>query len=181
MEIEESKVTIDYQPPQEREKDKKHLSEFFCVTRQQQGRPTLYKPDMCAKMIAVLAEGGSVAKVCATLGITRRTFYSWLDTRLSSYQPDFAHNYYLGLEMSQAHWEDMGIANIIEFNKKAKFNTQLWQFIMKNRFPDYRNGDVAIPDHILSQLNNIVETSDTPLAEMTDEQLNQRLSDKLSG
>ena len=93
---------------------------------------TKYKKEMCIKAEEVLANGESLAAICAELGITRTTLYDWRDTH-----PDFKEAIERGLQKAQRLWEQMGQDGIK--GNYEKFNSAPWIFTMKNRFrEDYK-------------------------------------------
>jgi len=50
------------------------------------GRPLLYSPQMCEALIEAGDKGLTKVQFCAKIGISRVTFYNWLDA-----YPDFKH------------------------------------------------------------------------------------------
>jgi len=88
-------------------------------------RPSTYQPKHGKLALALMAEGASKVEVAVALGISRDTFYRWIDK-----YPDFSDTIKDGEWLSQAWWEKQGRTNIA--NKQ--FNTALWYINMKNRF-----------------------------------------------
>ncbi len=84
---------------------------------------------MCAVAAKVLAEGESLAAVCAELEVTRSTLYEWRE-----HHPEFRDALEIGLQKAQRDWERLG-RNGIEGNLE-KFSASPWIFTMKNRFRD---------------------------------------------
>lgn len=93
------------------------------------GTPNKYKKELCDKAYEVLANGESLASVCAELNITRTTLYEWRDT-----QPDFKDAIERGLQKAQHVWEKIGEHGIK--GHYEKFGGAPWIFVMKNRFRD---------------------------------------------
>jgi hypothetical protein len=74
----------------------------------------------------MFANGESVVEVSAKLGINQDTCHSWVKQ-----YPAFAAAYKLGLELSEAWWQEMGRLGAVG---KVKINPPTWIFNMKNRF-----------------------------------------------
>lgn len=86
-----------------------------------------YKPEFCKIAADVLANGESLAAVCAELDISRTTLYFWRDNN-----PEFKDSIDRGLQRAQRIWEAMGrngVEGIYE-----KFGSSAYIFTMKNRF-----------------------------------------------
>lgn len=93
------------------------------------GRPAKYKPEHCIKAEEVLANGESLAAICAELDITRTTLYDWRDT-----YPEFKYAIERGLQKAQRFWEQLGVDGVK--GNYEKFGSAPWIFTMKNRFRD---------------------------------------------
>lgn len=91
------------------------------------GRPTSYKESHIEDMQALMANGYTDARLCAEWGISRNTFYRWLREK-----EDFKKAHSKGLEVCEAFYEEVGQAAM--FGKIPKFNTKIWEKIMKNKF-----------------------------------------------
>ena len=92
---------------------------------------------MCIKAEQVLANGESLAAICAELDISRTTLYEWRDTH-----PEFSDAIDRGLQKSQRLWEKMGQDGIK--GNYEKFNAAPWIFTMKNRFRDDYKDDKEV-------------------------------------
>lgn len=93
---------------------------------------SLYKPEYCEIAAKVLADGESLAAVCAELDICRKTLYRWRDAH-----PDFESAINRGLQKAQREWEAIGRDGICGDIKN--FSGTPWIFTMKNRFrEDYK-------------------------------------------
>lgn len=88
-----------------------------------------YKPSFCKIAEQVLANGESLAAICAEIEITRSTLYEWRDT-----YPEFRDAIAIGLQKAQREWERIGKDGIV--GNYEKFNASPWIFTMKNRFRD---------------------------------------------
>jgi hypothetical protein len=98
----------------------------------------------------VLANGESLAAICAELGITRTTLYEWRDTH-----PEFKQAIECGLQKAQRLWEQIGQDGIK--GNYEKFNSAPWIFTMKNRFRnDYKEEKDEKQDNAISVLEKII-------------------------
>lgn len=105
------------------------------------GRPAKYKPEHCIKAEEVLANGESLAAICAEIDITRTTLYDWRDT-----YPEFKDAIERGLQKAQRVWEQMGQDGVK--GNYEKFGSAPWIFTMKNRFrEDYKEDKDVKPDN----------------------------------
>jgi hypothetical protein len=96
------------------------------ILDKKKGRPTKYSKKICELLPYLFANGESVVEVCASLDITKETFFQWVKQ-----YPEFSDSYKKGQELSEAWWTKMGrIASI----GKAKIQPATWIFNMKNRF-----------------------------------------------
>lgn len=93
------------------------------------GRPTKYDPAFCEQVIAIGAEGGTLAEMADAIDVARPTFNAWRDKH-----PEFSYAVKHGLQKAQAWWERNG--RIATFGGKDGFNATSWIFNMKNRFSD---------------------------------------------
>lgn len=99
-----------------------------------------YHADMCGIAEKVLADGESLAAICAELNICRTTLYEWRDAH-----PEFASAIKRGLQKAQRDWEKIGRSGIL--GHVEKFNAPSWIFTMKNRFrDDYAEDKEAKPE-----------------------------------
>lgn len=90
------------------------------------GRPVMYKPEMCAAAINIMAEGASKVEVAAHLGLgSKQTVYDYMQKF-----PEFLDAIKKGEVLSNAWWEHHARKNL--HNKD--FNSVLWYMNMKNRF-----------------------------------------------
>ena len=128
------------------------------------GRPTKFKEEMCETVICLMSEGASKIEVCAELGICFDTIAEWCNPKGDYFKPTFSEAVKKGLQLSQAWWEKNGRTNL----ENRDFNYTGWYMNMKNRFGwadkkeiDHRSGDGSM----------------SPNAELTDEELKERLGD----
>ena len=94
------------------------------------GRPTLFDPSYCDKVVELGALGKSVEQIATSLGVSLRVIYLWRDT-----YPQFMH----ALEDAKAAelnwWEDQAQAYMLEHKDAAKLNASIWSRSMAARFP----------------------------------------------
>lgn len=75
----------------------------------------------------MFTNGQSVAEVAVTLGISRATFYNWVDK-----YPKFREAYSQGQFISEAWWMQAGRLGMM--GRIQNVNAAMWIFNMKNRF-----------------------------------------------
>lgn len=112
------------------------------------GTPNKYKPEFCEIAEKVLANGESLAAICAEIRITRSTLYEWRDNH-----PEFNEAIQIGLQMAQRDWERIGRDGVL--GNLEKFAGSPWIFTMKNRFrDDYQEDkqDKTVSDTIVEKL-----------------------------
>lgn len=91
------------------------------------GRPTSYRADHCATVIASGKEGKTLAEMARDVGVDRMTLRTWTKDH-----PEFFAAVKAGLDLAQAWWEDQG--RIATFGGIDGFNATSYIFQMKNRF-----------------------------------------------
>lgn len=108
-----------------------------------EGRPTKYRPQLCAKIIELMAEGKTRVSAITEMGITEPTFWSWTTEFISekgedsktykklntNFKPDFLKAVKIGEALNRMWWEEVGRLNI--HNKD--FNSTLYMMQMQNR------------------------------------------------
>jgi len=95
------------------------------------GLEVKYDPDEHIPMLVeVFAGGHDIAAFTSQAEIARSTFFRWVDEH-----PEFTRAYEVAREASRIWWESQPIESggLVEMDG-VKFNTKLWQIIMKNRF-----------------------------------------------
>jgi len=88
---------------------------------------TSYKPEMCEKMLPFFAQGMDVPEVAKELGISKRSFYRYIEQH-----EEFAQAYEDGKAMSEAWWHKQG--RLAVSDPEHKINATIWIFAMKNKF-----------------------------------------------
>ena len=94
------------------------------------GRPSLYDPSYCDKVIALGALGKSIEQISSNLGVSCRVLYDWRDR-----YPEFLHALTEAKEAEQTWWEDQAQAYMLEHKDGAKLNASIWSRSMAARFP----------------------------------------------
>ena len=93
------------------------------------GRPSKYDEAFCEVVIAVGAEGGSLAEMAEACDIDRGTLNEWLEIH-----PEFSRAVKRGIQKAQVWWEQQG--RKATFGASDGFNATSYIFNMKNRFKD---------------------------------------------
>jgi hypothetical protein len=94
------------------------------------GRPSLYDPAYCDKVVALGALGKSVEQISSNLGVSLRTMYTWRDA-----YPEFLHALDEAKAAEQTWWEDQAQAYMLENKDGPKLNASIWSRSMAARFP----------------------------------------------
>lgn len=94
------------------------------------GRPSLYDPSYCDKVVALGALGKSVEQISSNLGVSCRVLYDWRDR-----YPEFLRALEEAKEAEQTWWEDQAQAYMLEHKDGAKLNASIWSRSMAARFP----------------------------------------------
>jgi len=91
------------------------------------GRPSLYKPEYCARVIELGKEGCSPAEIASELEVDRTTLLGWADA-----YPEFSTALTRAKIHEQAWFEKAGKAGLFA----DKFNAQVWAKSVSARFRD---------------------------------------------
>ena len=94
------------------------------------GRPSLYDPAYCDKVVELGALGKSVEQISSHLGVSLRVLYDWR----GKYE-DFLHALDDAKVAEQSWWEDQAQAYMLEHKDGAKLNASIWSRSMAARFP----------------------------------------------
>ena len=95
------------------------------------GRPSLYKPEYCDRVIELGREGMSVVEMAAEIGVSRST----LEEAWPAAHEEFSEAFARARELSQAWWERQGRVGLTA----ERFNAQVYSRSMAARFPkDWR-------------------------------------------
>ena len=108
------------------------------------GRPTLYKPEYCEKVIELGRQGCSVVEIAAEIGVARNT----LETDWTAQYPEFLEAFTQAKQCSQAWWERVGRIGMTEEPGGVKINASIWSRSMAARFPhDWRENSKVENTH----------------------------------
>jgi transposase-like protein len=91
------------------------------------GRPSLYKPEYCERVVELGKQGCSPMEIAADLDIDRTTLYYWSEQYL-----DFSTALKKAKVHEQAWWEKMGKTGLTA----DKFNAMVWSKSVAARFRD---------------------------------------------
>ena len=94
------------------------------------GRPSLYDPSYCDKVVELGRLGKSVEQISSNLGVSCRVMYDWRDR-----YPEFLRALEEAKEAEQTWWEDQAQAYMLEHKDGAKLNASIWSRSMAARFP----------------------------------------------
>ena len=94
------------------------------------GRPTLFDPSYCDKVVELGALGKSVEQIATILGVSLRVIYLWRDT-----YPQFMHAMEDAKAAEMNWWEEQAQAYMLEHKDGAKLNASIWSRSMAARFP----------------------------------------------
>ena len=94
------------------------------------GRPSLYDPAYCDKVIELGRIGKSVEQIASILDVSLRTMYSWRDAH-----EEFLHALDDAKTYEQAWWEEQAAAYMVENKESDRLNASLWSRSMAARFP----------------------------------------------
>ena len=94
------------------------------------GRPSLYDPSYCDKVVELGALGKSIEQISSNLGVSCRVLYDWRDK-----YPEFLRALEQAKEAEQTWWEDQAQAYMLEHKDGAKLNASIWSRSMAARFP----------------------------------------------
>ena len=100
------------------------------------GRPTLYKPEYCERLIKCMSEGYSYTAFAAEIGVHRSILYDW-----EKLYPEWKEAKLMAEDKSLLFWEKQGIDglyNVTEYEdgkivSSKSLNSTVWIFNMKNR------------------------------------------------
>jgi len=121
------------------------------------GRPTKYRKELLEGLPERFAQGQSIEEVCRDMGISRQTFYVWMEKH-----KQFHDTVKKGLALSEAWWHTLGRAGA---SGKAQINPAVWIFNMKNRFnwSDRKESKIEVtgkdgaPINVASIINKVEE------------------------
>ena len=91
------------------------------------GRPTLYRPEYCERVMELAAAGDGPAAYAVEFGIDRTTLYDW-----AAAHPDFSTALQRAKQIEQVWWERAGKQGLTA----KSFNAVVWKTSMQARFRD---------------------------------------------
>jgi transposase len=94
------------------------------------GRPSLYDPSYCDKVVELGRLGKSLEQISSNLGVSCRVLYDWRDR-----YPEFLRALEEAKEAEQTWWEDQAQAYMLESKDGPKLNASIWSRSMAARFP----------------------------------------------
>lgn len=89
------------------------------------GRPSLYRPEYCERVIELGKQGCSPAEIASEFDVDRATLRNWAEEN-----PEFLTAITRAKIHEQAWWEKAGKAGLLA----NKFNAQVWTKSMSARF-----------------------------------------------
>lgn len=94
------------------------------------GRPSEYDPSYCDKVRELGKLGKSFEQMAMQLDVSYRTLCRWRETH-----PEFCHALEDAQAYSQAWWEEMAQAYLVNQHQGNSLNASLWSRSMAARFP----------------------------------------------
>jgi hypothetical protein len=88
------------------------------------GRPTLYRREMCDRLVEAMVEGLTAEAAAARIGISARSLFNW-----QKEHPEFLQAIQEGRQRSQLWWEERAIA----MANGESGNTQIVMLGLRNR------------------------------------------------
>jgi hypothetical protein len=95
------------------------------ITKQKTGRPSLYRPEYCQRLIAWGKQGLSYESFASDVDVCVDTLYEW-----EKVHKEFSDAKKKASAYSRAWWERMGQTGMLA----TGFSASVWIFNMKNRF-----------------------------------------------
>ena len=130
------------------------------------GRPTDYDPEYCKTVIELASQGKSKAQMAATIGVTRKTMWTW-----AQQYPEFLNAFELAEELCQQWWENVGQTYLVNTKDGDSLNTGLWARSMAARFPkdytDRTKHEVTGKDEGPIQIDHVVDVAQSLIDELT--------------
>lgn len=94
------------------------------------GRPSLYDPAYCEKVIELGKLGKSIEQIASNLGLSVRVLHKWKDEH-----EEFMQAMEEAKQHEQAWWEEMAQGYMVEEYQGNRLNATLWSRSMAARFP----------------------------------------------
>lgn len=90
------------------------------------GRPSLYKPEYCERLVTWMSEGNPFETFGTEIGVCRDTLYEW-----ATKHPEFSYAKKRAHDAALKWWMTLGKGLA---TNKIKGNSAVWIFTMKNMF-----------------------------------------------
>jgi transposase len=100
------------------------------VVKKKVGRPTLYRPEYCQRVIEMGKRGLSQEQISGTLGCAWNTLDLWAEKH-----PEFMQALRTAKNLELHYWEDLGLQNVLETPGGQRLNGAVYNKIMAARFP----------------------------------------------
>jgi len=94
------------------------------------GRPSLYDPAYCERIIELGRLGKSIEQIAAQIGVGTKTMYNWRDEF-----PEFLRALDMAKELELDWWENIAQNMMVENKDGSKLNSAIWSRSMAARFP----------------------------------------------
>lgn len=131
--------------------------------KRKEGRPTLYRPEYCDRLILHCKKGLSYEAFAGVVDVCVDTLYEW-----EKVHPKFSEAKKKAFAQSRLWWEQQGIDGLYSVTTRdgeggsstVSMNSTLWIFQMKNRFPkEWRDRheiqtEVKITDEVQAQIKS---------------------------
>ena len=126
------------------------------------GRPSLYKPEYCDKIIEYGKEGRSMVQMASRLDVDRETLNYW-----AAHYPEFSAALTRAKVHAQNWWEDKGQAGLADRN----FNAPLWHKNVASRFREDYADRKEVTGANGGPIQQAVTLRTLDVSELDDEQL----------
>ncbi len=127
------------------------------------GRPTLYRPEYCEKVIELGKQGDSIAQMASYFDVTRQSLMEW-----AKVHPEFSTALSIAKEHCQSWWENAGREGM--FLGGGGFNAAVWKKSMEARFrEDYTERQEVHQTGTMEHKHSIGEMTDEQLARIISE------------
>lgn len=94
------------------------------------GRPSLYDPVYCERIIELGRLGKSIEQIASQIGVGTKTMYNWRDEF-----PEFLRALEMAKELELDWWENIAQNMMVENKDGSKLNSAIWSRSMAARFP----------------------------------------------
>lgn len=126
------------------------------------GRPSLYDPTYCERVIELGADGLSITGMAAEIGVDKATIMEW-----AKVHPEFSSALSRARAISQAWWERKGKESLV-LPREVNFAQAVWTRSLACMFPDDWKESTKV------EMNAKIHPQEKPdLSKFTDEQLAQ--------